>query len=117
MRLEDDMDMIATEFNCPKTEVIANTIENVKIYKKMERAEKELEKEREAFLKALKSLDDENQRLYAAVESIKAQIETQTEEIERVREENKRISFWDKLFGIKESEDESSPTDWAKHRK
>lgn len=102
MKLEDDMDMIAQAFNCPKSEVIANTIENVKIYEKMEKAEKELEKERENFLRELKNLDEENQRLFAAVDSLRGQIEAQTDAIERVREENKRIGFWDRLFGVKD---------------
>lgn len=103
MKLEEDLEMIAQAFNCPKDEVIANTIENVKIYAKMEKAEKELEKERENFLREVKNLDDENQRLLTGVETLRQQIEAQTEAIEKVREENKRISFWEKIFGAKEN--------------
>lgn len=107
MKLEDDLELIAQAFNCPKTEVIANTIENVKLYERMEKAEKELEKERETFFREIKNLDDENQRLLTSVETLRQQIEAQTEAIEKVREENKRISFWEKLFGAKDKEEEN----------
>lgn len=98
-KLEDELEQIAQAFNCRKDEILANTIENVKIYGQMEQAQKQLDDEREEFLKKLKVLDDENQRLLEAINSIQGQVEAQTEKIERVREEHRRISWWDKLFG------------------
>lgn len=98
-KLEDELEQIAQAFNCRKDEIIANTIENVKIYSQMEQAQKQLDSEREEFVKKLKVLDDENQRLLQGIDVLKQQAEAQTEKIERVREEHKRITWWDKLFG------------------
>ena len=98
-KLEDELEQIAQAFNCSKDEILANTIENVKIYHQLEQAQKQLDDEREEFIRKLKVLDDENQRLLQGLDTLKTQAEAQTEKLEKIREENKRISFWDKLFG------------------
>ena len=108
--LEDQLDQMAKILNCSRDDVLAEMLIADDLLVRAETAEAELKSEREKFSRTLVKFRDDVTRVTQACEVTEGQCGALVERLEKLETENKRLKWWERLFGREEEEEKPANT-------